>query len=94
MGETKYTSAVDMWSVGCIMAELVLGTVLFPGKSEIQQLGYIHFFVGHALQAMLCNSTPLLSGSGVDLLLSLLALDPNHRITANEALRHPWFLEL
>ncbi|KAL1566477.1 cyclin-dependent kinase [Salvia divinorum] len=94
MGETKYTSAIDMWSVGCIMAELVLRRVLFPGKSEIQQLSFIHFSLGHALQAMLCNFTPLLSGNGVDLLLSLLALDPNHRISANEALKHPWFLEL
>ncbi|KAL1566479.1 cyclin-dependent kinase [Salvia divinorum] len=94
MGETKYTSAVDMWSVGCIMAELVLRRVLFPGKSETEQLGYIHFSFGHALQAMLCNSTPQLSGGGLDLLLSLLALDPNDRITANEALKHAWFLEL
>ncbi|XP_047965210.1 cyclin-dependent kinase 11B-like [Salvia hispanica] len=42
MGETNYTSAVDMWSVGCIMAELVLRKVLFPGNSGIQQLSLIH----------------------------------------------------
>ncbi|KAG6385951.1 hypothetical protein SASPL_154834 [Salvia splendens] len=94
MGETNYKSAVDMWSVGCIMAELVLRKVLFPGKSEIQQLSLIHFSLGHAMQAMLCTSPPLLSATGLDLLLSLLALDPNHRITANDALKHPWFLEL
>ena len=29
LGETKYTSAVDMWSVGCILAELLLWEVLF-----------------------------------------------------------------
>ncbi|XP_041998320.1 cyclin-dependent kinase G1-like [Salvia splendens] len=85
MGETNYTSAVDMWSVGCIMAELVLRKVLFPGKSEIEQLTLIHSSLGHA---MLCTST------GLDLLLSLLALDPNQRITADDALKHPWFLEL
>ncbi|XP_047971713.1 cyclin-dependent kinase G1-like [Salvia hispanica] len=90
MGETNYTSAVDMWSVGCIMAELVLRKVLFPGNSEIQQLSLIHSSLGRAMQAMRC----LLSSTGLDLLLSLLALDPYHRITANDALKHPWFLEL
>ncbi|XP_041998316.1 probable CTD kinase subunit alpha homolog [Salvia splendens] len=68
MGETNYTSAVDMWSVGCIMAELVL----FPGKSEIEQLSLIHSSLGHA---MLCTSPLLLTSTGLDLLLSLLALD-------------------
>ncbi|RCH99151.1 dual specificity protein kinase yak1 [Rhizopus azygosporus] len=34
----RYTSAIDMWSFGCIVAELFLGLPLFPGSSEYNQL--------------------------------------------------------
>ena len=30
-----YNEKVDMWSVGCIMAELLTGQVLFPGTDRI-----------------------------------------------------------
>ncbi|KAJ3227237.1 dual specificity protein kinase yak1 [Clydaea vesicula] len=33
-----YTSSIDMWSVGCIAAELYLGLPLFPGSSEYNQV--------------------------------------------------------
>ena len=39
MGATTYSTAVDMWSVGCIFAEMVMrGHPLFPGDSEIDQI--------------------------------------------------------
>lgn len=34
-----YGKAVDMWSVGCILGELSDGQPLFPGESEIDQVG-------------------------------------------------------
>lgn len=34
----RYTGAIDMWSFGCIVAELFLGLPLFPGSSEYNQL--------------------------------------------------------
>ncbi|XP_038877595.1 shaggy-related protein kinase theta isoform X2 [Benincasa hispida] len=37
-GATEYTNAIDMWSVGCVMAELLLGQPLFPGESGVDQL--------------------------------------------------------
>ncbi|KAK4483450.1 hypothetical protein RD792_010637 [Penstemon davidsonii] len=37
-GATEYTTAIDMWSVGCVMAELLLGQPLFPGESSVDQL--------------------------------------------------------
>lgn len=37
-GATEYTSAIDMWSAGCVMAELLLGQPLFPGESGVDQL--------------------------------------------------------
>lgn len=35
LGATKYGPAVDMWSVGCIFAELLHGKPILPGKNEV-----------------------------------------------------------
>jgi len=37
-GSTTYTTAIDVWSVGCVLAELLLGQPLFPGESGVDQL--------------------------------------------------------
>ncbi|OAY49227.1 shaggy-related protein kinase epsilon isoform X2 [Manihot esculenta] len=37
-GATAYTTAIDMWSAGCVLAELLLGQPLFPGESGVDQL--------------------------------------------------------
>jgi|TARA_B110000285_G_scaffold11013_1_gene10964 dual specificity tyrosine-phosphorylation-regulated kinase 2/3/4 len=36
-----YTPAIDMWSLGCIMAELYIGYPIFPGESENDQMSRI-----------------------------------------------------
>jgi serine/threonine protein kinase len=46
LGSTRYTSAVDVWSAGCVLAELELGRPLFPGKSEIDQWDIIVKILG------------------------------------------------
>lgn len=38
LGCTEYNYQIDMWSVGCIFAEMVLGRILFNGTSEQDQL--------------------------------------------------------
>lgn len=37
-GATYYTNQIDIWSSGCVMAELLLGQPMFPGESGIDQL--------------------------------------------------------
>ena len=37
-GASDYTPAIDVWSVGCVAAELLLGSPLFPGESGVDQL--------------------------------------------------------
>lgn len=37
-GSTDYTTAIDVWSQGCVGAELLLGQPLFPGDSGVDQL--------------------------------------------------------
>lgn len=38
---SEYTAAIDVWSVGCILMEIVTRETLFPGKDYVQQLGLI-----------------------------------------------------
>eukprot|EP00040_Diaphanoeca_grandis_P001293 m.18053 g.18053 ORF g.18053 m.18053 type:complete len:395 (-) comp11811_c0_seq1:1056-2240(-) len=37
-GATNYTCEIDVWSAGCVMAELLLGQPIFPGESGVDQL--------------------------------------------------------
>lgn len=37
-GATEYTSSIDIWSAGCVLAELLLGQPLFPGENAVDQL--------------------------------------------------------
>lgn len=46
LGSDKYGPEVDMWSVGCIFAELLTGKHLFPGKDETDQLDRIFSILG------------------------------------------------
>uniref|UniRef100_A0A8C7R698 dual-specificity kinase n=1 Tax=Oncorhynchus mykiss TaxID=8022 RepID=A0A8C7R698_ONCMY len=41
-----YSMAIDMWSLGCIMAELYTGFPLFPGESEVEQIACIMEVLG------------------------------------------------
>ncbi|KAL8551417.1 hypothetical protein ACS0TY_000491 [Phlomoides rotata] len=100
LGSERYTKAIDIWSVGCIMAELVLNQVLFPGQSELMQFRSIHDQIvsqgGSALRhkvaaAAACSRGPLLTPQGLDLLQKLLAFEPGKRISAKDALNHNWF---
>ncbi|NXW27776.1 MK11 kinase, partial [Phaetusa simplex] len=111
-----YNQTVDIWSVGCIMAELLKGKALFPGNDYIDQLKRIMEVVGtpssellkkisseHArkyieslphmpqqdLKAVFRGANPL----AVDLLEKMLILDSDKRITASEALAHPYFVQ-
>ncbi|KAK7330601.1 hypothetical protein VNO77_24798 [Canavalia gladiata] len=46
LGAKEYSTAIDMWSVGCIMAELIAKEPLFRGKSELEQLDKIFRTLG------------------------------------------------
>jgi len=52
LGQEKYTSAVDIWSIGCIFAELACRRPLFPGDSEIDELFKIFRCLGTPTEAV------------------------------------------
>jgi serine/threonine protein kinase len=46
LGEEHYGPAVDVWSAGCILGELIKGAPLLPGRDEISQLDVISRLCG------------------------------------------------
>lgn len=50
LGSNTYTKGVDMWSMGCILAELLLGKPVFPGTSTLNQLDRVMEVTGRPSQ--------------------------------------------
>eukprot|EP00457_Paulinella_chromatophora_P005353 gb/GEZN01005370.1/.p1 GENE.gb/GEZN01005370.1/~~gb/GEZN01005370.1/.p1 ORF type:complete len:334 (+),score=36.01 gb/GEZN01005370.1/:143-1144(+) len=115
LGGKQYSTPVDIWSIGCIFAEMVNRLPLFPGDSEIDQLYRIFRLLGTPTEATWpgvsqykdhkstfpqWTSTPLgetvrgLDSLGLDLLSKMLIYEPTKRISAREALKHPYFDDL
>ena len=57
-GATEYTNSIDVWSVGCVMAELLLGQPLFPGDSGVDQLVEIIKVLGTPSREMIHTMNP------------------------------------
>lgn len=113
LGATTYSTAVDMWSVGCIFAELLLNEPLFQAKGEVEMISMIFKLLGppttqtwpnyHDMPLsktinlpaphppQLRQRLPYITTAGLDLLSSLLTYDPDMRLSAEEALKHPYF---
>jgi serine/threonine protein kinase len=46
LGATSYDASIDMWSIGCVLAELFIGHPLFQGKAELEQINKIFELCG------------------------------------------------
>ena len=57
-GATEYTSAIDVWSAGCVIAELMLGQPLFPGESGVDQLVEIIKVLGTPTREQILEMNP------------------------------------
>ncbi|CRG98973.1 cdc2-related protein kinase 1, putative [Plasmodium relictum] len=130
LGEKFYTNKIDIWSVGCIFAEMILKKPLFIGDNEYEQIMKILSLLGlpdkesypefyeytfisknkdlfkkkkikmnvNNIRSYFPNvanqfSGLYLSDNGIDLLQKLLHFNPKNRISAAEALNHPYFKE-
>jgi len=59
LGSKHYSTPVDLWSIGCIFAEMVNQKPLFPGESEIDQLFKIFQIRGTPTEETYCGVTEL-----------------------------------
>ncbi|EKX73839.1 protein kinase domain containing protein [Theileria equi strain WA] len=59
LGAECYHFSCDLWSVGCIFAELLTGKPLFPGSNEIDQLGKIYHLMGTPSETLWPGATKL-----------------------------------
>ncbi|KAJ6352501.1 hypothetical protein OIU76_001687 [Salix suchowensis] len=88
---SKYTPAIDIWSIGCIFAEVLTGKPLFPGKNVVHQLDLMTDLLGTPSLDTISRKFPNADPLALCLLERLLAFDPKDRPTAEEALGDPYF---
>jgi len=112
----EYTAAVDIWSVGCILGELIGRVPMFRGSDFLDQIRSICEVLGtpsdedlrfippenEAARNFIKTRFPSLKRKGWtamypqateeqnSMLDGMLRFDPNGRLTASEALRHPY----
>jgi serine/threonine protein kinase len=79
-----YTEKVDIWSAGVSLFAIVSGLFPYDWEHEFPDEGVIAEHISWLSISQTCQ----------DLLRSMLTMDPDERISAAEALRHPWFLPL
>ncbi|MED6271752.1 Cyclin-dependent kinase 4, partial [Characodon lateralis] len=108
--QSCYATPVDIWSTGCIFAEMFRRKPLFCGESEMDQLGKIFEVIGLPPQEewptdvtvqrknfpplkarSITDFVPEINEQGAKLLMQMLTFDPLKRISAMNALEHPYF---
>ena len=111
---TSYTNSVDVWSIACVIAELVIGEPVYQGGCSVDQLVEIIKMLGTPsrkdIKAMypeyreykfplikcftwkqIVGHLPNVDEQFIDLLNCLFVYNPKTRLTAFEALSHPYF---
>ena len=83
----NYTEKCDVWSCGIIMYILLTGLPPFNGDSDEEIVTKIK----NGRFNMDKYPWPIISSQAKDLIKKLLEFDPHKRVTAEEALSHPWF---
>lgn len=112
LGAPSYNQEFDIWSVGCVFAELFTGKILFDGESQLSIVLQILKILGTpkeedwpemdsipycqnfnipkfdpTIKEVLKDAPP----EAVDLILKMLCISESKRISAADALQHPYF---
>ena len=86
---SDYTNSVDIWSLGCVIYELLIGTKLFALEGQVSRYYFGKWpFPEDKLQAL----SPPTDDVGISLLKSMLVIKPEDRPTAASALGHEWLV--
>lgn len=65
LGERKYTPAIDLWGIGCILAEMYKGAPILQGQSDIEQLNMIFNLCGTPTESTMPGWTLLPGCEGI-----------------------------
>ncbi|CEL97724.1 unnamed protein product [Vitrella brassicaformis CCMP3155] len=87
----RYGVEVDLWAVGVLMYLMLYGRYPFIGEDQAAILKEIE---GHQIDWSLHNMEKPYSEKTIDFLSSLLERNPEKRLTADEALKHPFIRKL
>ena len=96
LGLKKYTTAFDIWSIGCLLVQICTLSLLFgdfPNSNLIINLpenkgfGLIEYIKQN-------KKFDFENDNFYDLITKMLCIDPTKRISAKECLEHPWFKNL
>ena len=88
---SDYTNSVDIWSLGCVIYELLVGRKLFVSVHQVScYLIQKQPFLEEKLERL---PTPT-DDAGTSLLKSMLSIEPGDRPTAAEALKNAWLMGL
>ncbi|WWC67680.1 uncharacterized protein I206_101592 [Kwoniella pini CBS 10737] len=82
--QTSYTSKADIWSVGCLIVEMLIGSHPYPNLTQMQAI----FRIGS--QTPVPEIPPDISNEAADFLKQTFEIDHNSRPTAFQLLQHPF----
>ena len=94
----SYGPSIDIWSIGCLFAELATGAPMFPGRTNLDQLSLIENTLGkldgsiepmHTLEQRYDEFSPDM----LQVLHACINLDPMKRLEADAILKLPYFMD-
>lgn len=88
-----YGKEVDMWAAGCLLVQILTGTKPFESKAEFANQSLIDQALAERLQEHFRRHGEKVSEEATDLIGRLLTVDPRQRLSAEQALNHPWLLK-
>ncbi|KHJ31908.1 putative camk protein kinase [Erysiphe necator] len=87
-----YTLSADIWSLGVLTVCLLTGSTLIP-REDVSQLSrhQIANYFNALRENQIEKRWQSMRSTALLYIKSLLAMEPSHRMSASEALRHPWY---